>query len=137
MVLKDTAPNEEVRAGLLKWTGMLILLGRQTRLPFDVQFSLMAQMANRIKEDSLGVKRNAELWEIKQEWGAFCQEIIENYLQYLPREIMDSEGDLQKIVMGCTKKETKILLEEYYFQQTGDRIGKDDEVSKRIIREGV
>ena len=137
MVLKDTAPNEEVRAGLLKWTGMLILLGRQTRLHFDVQFSLMAQIANRIREDRLGVKRDVELWEIKYEWDEFCQDVIEDYLQYLPREIIDSEEDLRKIFMGCTKKETKELLEEYYFQQTGNRIGKDDAVAKRIIREGV
>ena len=131
MVLKDTAPNEEIREQLVRWTGMLILLGRQTRLHFETQYLLIARI--------LGVLGNEkkEGWEEEQSLESGLQGIIWEYLRFLPQEIIDCEGDLRRILLGCTKKETKVLLEEYYFQQTGDRIGKNDEVVKRIIEQGL
>ena len=135
MALKDSAPNEEVRKELVKLVGVLILIGRKTTLPFEVQHTVVANLLFG------GASRNhpprVDLETVKDTLDRAMGKTIVECVQYLPQEIKDSEGDLRRILLGCTNKNTKALLEEYYFEQTGDRIGKNDAVTKRILEEGL
>ena len=127
MGLLDSAPNDEKRKELIRWVGILILLNRQTTLKFHAQYTLLAQLYFRsLKGEICHVMMDEKL-----------QHLYENILQYLPKEILISEQDYRVMAVGCAGKQTVELLEEYYFKQTGERMGKNDEVSLRILNEGI
>ena len=127
MLLVDGAPSEEKRQELIKWVGVLILLNRQTTLKFPAQYTLVARLRYGFP--------NVEL--CKMEMDEYVKRVYENILQYLPKEVWEWERDCRALVVGCADKKTVSVLEEYYFQQTGGKIGKNDVVSLRVLEEKV
>ena len=125
MLLLDGAPSEEKRQELLRWLGILILLNRKTSLKFRAQYTLLARMWFGFPS----------VEKCKEKMDEYMQTLYEDVLQYLPKVILESEADYRAIVVGCANKSTLALMEEYYFQQTGERIEKNDAVYMRILEE--
>ena len=125
MYLLDSAPNEEKRQVLVEWVGVLILLNRKTSLKFRAQYTLLARLWFGLRD----------IEKCKEKMDEYMQKLYEDILQYLPKEILENEEDYRAIAVGCANKSTLAFMEEYYFQQTGERIGKNDAVAMRILEE--